>query len=475
MVISSEQNLMYLKTKSKKEIIILLVLVFAGILQYWNVFGYEILDWDDQVQITNNVQVKNDVSIKNTIEIFSSTVAHMYQPLTTLSFNIEKNVFGLTALTFHSFSIFYHIANIILLFYLLCLLFPKLDKYLLIIPCVVFAVHPINNEAVSWISARSTLMSCTFFLLATITYLNYLKKDRLLFYLLSLLFFILSLCSKVISVSFVFIPFVLDYVFGKYSSVKRKRLWLVLSSKIPFVFIAVLFISIALYTRYDFIENSVNNQNFSNYDFLLVIIEQYKWYISNTFLPIDLQPQYKDLVSVSLLNYIWLIPISFFLYFIWKNRKNNSVLLGATIFILGVLPVLKPKPMGHSFITDRYFYISIIGVLILLTYLISKYQHKVIYYFSALLIVVLSLISFKNQKMWANSISIWNKVINDNGIYHDRSFAYEYRGVAYSKKGLYKKAIKDYKKAITLTKNTNKIKFYEQRIDSISNLPDFKK
>lgn len=451
------------------KLIIIIALISISIFQYWDVFNYEMIDWDDGIQTTHNKLVNNKLSIKNVKAIFSSTVAAMYQPLTTLSFNIEKNIFGSSGLTFHTFSIVYHIVNTILLFWLMLLLFPSSNKYLLLIGCLIFAIHPINTEAVSWISARSTLLSATFYLFSTIFYLKYLNSEKILFfYITSICFFTLSLFSKVISISFVFIPFILDYLHGEYSINNVKKTFLNLSFKLPFILIASLFAFVTLKIRFDFIKNSISNQNFSNYDYILVILQQYKSYICNIFYPINLQPQYKDPVNIHLLNYLWLIPIGLTTIFLWKLRKNKTLILGVVIFFTSLFPVLKLKPMGHSFITDRYAYISVTGIIILVCYIFSKYNIKKMHYsLFGILLFVLSHLSFNNQKTWSNNISIWSKVIENEGVFNKNNFAYAYRANAYYRKGLFKKAINDLKKASNLTKNPTKKTEYLKRIEKI--------
>jgi tetratricopeptide (TPR) repeat protein len=94
-------------------------------------------------------------------------------------FSVMVYVFGYNPLPFHIFSLCLHLVNVILGFVLLYwLLGEKVAK----IGSLIFAVHPVNTEAVTWISGSPYLINGIFFLPSMIAYV-WFKRSGLRKYL----------------------------------------------------------------------------------------------------------------------------------------------------------------------------------------------------------------------------------------------------------------------------------------------------
>src|SRR5208282_1300393 len=74
-----------------------------------------------------------------------------------------------------------------------------------------FGIHPMHVESVTWVSERKDVLYVFFFLAGLITYLNYHKSGKIIWYCITFLLFILSCLSKGMAVVFPVILLLLDY------------------------------------------------------------------------------------------------------------------------------------------------------------------------------------------------------------------------------------------------------------------------
>jgi len=92
-----------------------------------------------------------------------------YRPVLLLSFMMDKFVWGLEESFMHLENILFHLANTLLVYAVARRAADYLPKPSTVAPFVaalLFAIHPLNTEAVNWISGRTDLLAGFFLLLA---------------------------------------------------------------------------------------------------------------------------------------------------------------------------------------------------------------------------------------------------------------------------------------------------------------------
>ena len=167
----------------------------------------DFLDLDD-----TNIIVKNYSFLKNIsnagqafkqgvfkIEGEKDTLPSYYRPITTLSYMVdastlpEKSTYPIPA-PFIKANIFYHtVACILLLLLLIELEIPPLPSLLL---SLIFAVHPLLNQAVAWIPGRNDSLLTIFIIASFIFLLKYLKSKKIGVLIAHIFFFLLALFTK---------------------------------------------------------------------------------------------------------------------------------------------------------------------------------------------------------------------------------------------------------------------------------------
>ena len=190
-----------------KNYFILLVLAVVGMAIFGNVMQGEFI-FDDDLLIVNNQHIR---SLKNIPKFFTTSStdgaglsdSNFYRPLQTLAYTVIFAIFGLNPSVYHLLPVLLHIAGALLIFLLLTRL--KLSRTASFLAALIFLVHPIQTEAVSYIAGVADPMGLFFVLAGLLVYLDvYSPKlgQRLSKLTATLALFILALLSKELTVTF---------------------------------------------------------------------------------------------------------------------------------------------------------------------------------------------------------------------------------------------------------------------------------
>lgn len=106
-----------------------------------------------------------------------------YRPLLTLTFEIDKYVGGLQETFMHLVNVLVHLLNVILI-WLIARRFGEFiqrpSEWLPLLAALLFALHPINTEAVNWIAGRTDLLAGTFVFISLYALLEFIDRRSLL-------------------------------------------------------------------------------------------------------------------------------------------------------------------------------------------------------------------------------------------------------------------------------------------------------
>ncbi len=171
---------------------ILFALVLLAYLPLWRA-GFV---WDDDTMLTGNRLIHAGDGLR---QFWFTRNAQDYWPVTSTTLWIEWRLWGLNPLGYHLTNLALHLGEVFLLWAVL----RRLRVPGAWLAALLFAVHPINVESVTWIAQRKNLMALLFALLAVHCFLKSGAVDRTarprfatLWYSLSLLAFIIAMLSK---------------------------------------------------------------------------------------------------------------------------------------------------------------------------------------------------------------------------------------------------------------------------------------
>jgi protein O-mannosyl-transferase len=448
---------------------------------YANSLGNGMVKWDDVI-VTGAWQKDLSLTqIKNEIFHFRGS----YQPVRNLSHILDYQLFGKNLLGYRLHTIVLYILNVLLVYWLLLFL---LRKYILVRSetmsagngeppgrvtvqvenvalaiAALFAVHPVHVEAVDWLSARKEVLFGLFYLLSVYLYVR--KEDwqgrrALLGYVGSWLAFILSLLSKPSAASLPLVLLAYDLiVLRPPARAWKKRIFLHLPFWIPFAAALVYFVKLAGTT-------ATRWSALSLYENILTAQKGLVKYAEILFYPVRLSARYfihpgKSLLDPAVIagSIISLGSLAFFLYCL---KKRPLISFALAWFYLNWLPTAGFIPISTK-VADRYVYLAMLGVCILVTALILKVgdaisnsveqRRKVLAYGATtvltVMVLVLSLATVSQNGVWKNEVALWENMAANS----PTDLAFNHLAKYYLGKGNLDKAESCYRASLRLGPN----------------------
>ncbi len=194
----------------KLNIVLSLLLGAVTIALYSPAIGYRFINvWDDRDYVTANVHVHRGLAWNTFTWAFTSTEAGNWHPLTWLSHALDYQLFALNPAGHHFDNVLLHSLNAVLLFLVLQWLTKRVGPSLLV--AALFALHPLNVESVAWVAERKNVLSTLFFFLTIGAYAWYARKPDWRRYLLVAALFAAGLMAKPMVITLPFVLLLLDY------------------------------------------------------------------------------------------------------------------------------------------------------------------------------------------------------------------------------------------------------------------------
>jgi tetratricopeptide (TPR) repeat protein len=390
-------------SKSNRTTLISVFLVIATLGIYSLALPNQFVAFDDQDYVTANTHVQQGLTWASITWAFKTGYAGNWFPLTWLSHILDGQLFGLSPAGHHVTSVILHSANTLLLFLLLRRMTGAQWRSALV--AALFALHPLHVESVAWVSERKDVLSSFFFFLTLLAYTRYalLRNDQPSrdsgapphasrsthhapritqpvapklrakadhashFYLLALFCFALGLMSKSMLVTVPFVLLLLDYwPLGRLRLSKAGPLVL---EKVPFLILSLVS-SVITYKVQSAVGAVGSTESFPLKLRLANACVGYVRYLRKMLCPSDLAAFYPYppswpgwLVCLSLLVLLG-ITIAIVL-----GRKRFPYLATGWFWYLGMLvPVIGIIQAGAHSIADRYTYLPLIGVFIILAW-----------------------------------------------------------------------------------------------------------
>jgi len=460
------------KDNKTAKIIICVLLILATFAIYSQVQDHEFINYDDDHYITNNLNVQGGLTSESVKWAFTTFRGGNWSPLTWFSHMLDYQLYGLHAKGYLLTNLFFHIANSLLLFLVLFRMTGAIWKSAFV--GAMFAFHPLNVESVAWAAERKNVLSTLFWLLTMWAYIHYIEKSTIKKYGLLLLFFALGLMSKPMLVTLPFALLLLDYwplgrlkfeqerddkkITEKYRGKKSKTLRFVFE-KIPLFLITaglsiVTFIAQKSSGAMNFTENLTFSTRLTN------AMVSYLEYLGKMLWPEKLAVFYPHpgnnlALWQGILCGVALVGITIFS--IRLIRKAPYFAVGWFWYLGTLVPVIGIVQIGGQAMADRYAYIPLIGIFIIVAWgvpeLISKwrYKEKVLTISVGTIIFILLITTWRQVSHWKNSITIFKHAIRvTEKKYPDFSLAYNNLGIALFAKQKNEEAISHLKMAIKI-------------------------
>jgi hypothetical protein len=217
-------------------------LVVATLVAFVGGFGNDFVRWDDNSYVTENPLVQHP-TLANLVRLLRAECAFNYHPLTMASLWLNSALSGQAATSFIITNTMLHIVNTVLVFFLARKL-AKGDQFIAFFTALLWGVHPMHTESVTWVSERKDVLYSLFFFASCIQYVKFTELGKRKFWISALLLFILSCLAKGMAVMLPLVLILIDHWCDKEPlSVKR------LVQKVPFFIVALLFGLLAIHVQ----------------------------------------------------------------------------------------------------------------------------------------------------------------------------------------------------------------------------------
>lgn len=314
---------------------------------------------------------------------------------------------------FHVAGVALHVANAWLCFSLVRRLTGRSRAAL--ICSLVFALHPLQVESVAWISELRGLTSAAFALLALNAFVRLRqesKKGRA--YKLLAASTLFAACAMLCKPSAAVLPLmalVIDRVV--FQTAWRKALatavvWLAVV--LPFVLITREIQSVPVAAHSDWWQRP------------FIAGDSLAFYVFKTLVPTNLCVDYGRtpawLTSHAWSYLTWVVPAVLFRIAYRGRRRRPNTWLGALLFLAFLLPTLGVVPFAYqaySTVADRYAYLALIGVGLVLSDAIEELEPRAApLRVAAVLSLVLAILSFRQSRYWSESSAFLRHTIEVN-------------------------------------------------------------
>jgi hypothetical protein len=447
-----------------KSILAFGLLLLAGTLAvYLQVHRHPFVNLDDDLYVTENAHVTSGLNLTTVEWALTTYHASNWHPLTWISHALDCQFFHLDPAGPHDVNVVLHLVNVVLLFWVLWKATGYAGRSLMV--AALFALHPLNVEAVAWIAERKTMLSMLFFLLALGAYRWYAQKPRMDRYGVVALLFALGLMAKPLVITLPCVLLLWDYwPLGRLrlgtghsdpssqTGIRPRSFYWLVMEKLP-LFVLCL-ISAYLTMR----AQRVGRPKYWPFTFPVRLenaIVAYARYVQKMFWPSGLAPMYLHPGNSIRLWQVFaalilLLAVTALVAVCWRRRYLT---VGWLWFLGTMVPMIGLMQVGRQSMADRYAYLPLLGLFIMVCWGVADWaqaRHLPIALLPVASLAVLAglaLVTYRQIGYWADNVTLWSHTLQVT----DRNWVAEaYLGDALRNTGHQEEALQHYFKSLAI-------------------------
>ena len=419
-----------------KRTLVLCLLLVASTLAIYNAVGHAgFVNYDDEAYVTANRHVQAGLQWSTVRWAFTTFEAANWHPLTWLSHALDYEFFQLNPVGHHYTNVLLHCASVVLVFLLLAGSTGR--TWTAFIAALLFALHPLNVESVAWVAERKNVLSMFFLLLALWAYQRYARKPSVASYALVALAFACGLMSKPQVITLPFVLLLWDYwplgrlEFGASKPIDREAgggrvpirslAWLVIE-KLPLLALSAASAFITLHAQ------KAGGAVRSAIEYPVIVrldnaVCAYLDYVGRLFWPVHLAAMYPH-PGASLRGWqigvatFFVLAVSALVIALQKIREPRRYLAVGWFWFLGTLvPMIGLVQVGQQATADRYMYVPMIGLLIMLCWGLADLagDHRTyqvgLACLAAVALAALGALTYRQVGFWQNSEALWSHAV----------------------------------------------------------------
>jgi tetratricopeptide (TPR) repeat protein len=427
------------------EKLVLLVLALVTLVAFWQVRYCQFVTYDDHLYVYDNPHVRQGLTREGVRWAFTTSHASNWHPLTWLSLQLDAQIYPLgdkiaprdlktQAAGFHLTNVLLHTANVLLLFWVLRRMSGAIWPSAVV--AGFFALHPLHVESVAWVSERKDVLSTLFWMLALWAYVRHVERPGLFRYLLVFGALALGLMAKPMLVTFPCVLLLLDYwPLRRALTVKQAKAdatgesqpgkswkFLVVEKLPPFALVAASCVITCYVQSLGHAVRALDDLGFAAR--LSNAVIAYADYLQQTVWPRHLAVFYPhtDLTwdPWRVLRASMLIA-AITLLVIWQRRRRPYLLVGWLWYLGTLVPVIGLVQVGEQARADRYTYVPLIGVFVMIAWSSAELarpglrQARAVAVATGAVLVACAVLTWLQVPYWKDSVALWQHTVDATG------------------------------------------------------------
>jgi len=408
---------------------------------------FEFVDYDDIDYISSNPHVVTGLTWDGIRWAFTAGYSANWHPLTWMSHMMDVQLFGMNAGLHHVVNLLLHVLSTLLLFGVLRRMTGAMGKSAFV--AALFAVHPLHVESVAWAAERKDVLSTVFFMLTLWAYAHYVRRQGWRRYATVAACLALGLLAKPMLVTLPMLLVLLDVW-----PLRRPLSISLVTEKLPLFVLSAASAAITLVVqrqggavmRLDQVPLGLRIAN---------VPIAYVHYIGAMFWPVGLVAMYplpREIPASEVLGALAiLIGVSAFV--VRVGRRHQYLIVGWLWYVIALLPVIGIVQVGAQSSADRYTYVPLIGLFLMIAWGVPEAlsavpgRALVLRTASVAIVTTCTVLAFRQAQTWRNSLALWQHAVDATP---DSYFAHASLGYVLWKTGKVDDAIVQYNESLRL-------------------------
>lgn len=435
------------------------IITIVGFSVYSNTFNSPFV-YDDISYISENAAIKDlryfyDPSMLKDVELAGFVASNFNSRLVGyFTFALNYRIHGLNVTGYHAINLLVHLATSLLVYYMVLLTLKtpffepagKNDEespnplygsnVIAVFTSLLFVSHPIQTQAITFITQRFASLASMFYLLSFVLYIKWRidKKPDNKSLIFSVLSAVLAMKTKEISFTLPVVITIYEFMFFK-GDIKKRALYL-----IPFLLTMLIIPLAVLGTKSNVLEinrisESLTGETNIAIEYLYTQFRVIVTYIRLLFIPMNQSIEYDYPVYKTFLDPNVYISLLFLLsvigtgVYLWHRsdkkdadcREKPLRLISFGIFWFfvtlsvesSIMPLLAVIYEHRLYLPSVGFFAAIMGIVLVV---LNKYEtlRKAVIPGLTLVIIALSFTTYTRNLVWQDDIKLWSDAVTNN-------------------------------------------------------------
>ena len=381
--------------------------VIAAFAVYLNALNSGLV-WDDHYYVNRFPLRFNSLSSLFLPTDLKGAIMVFYRPLIGLTYLLDYSVWFDKPLGYHLTNIIFHTVNTVLLYFICNKIFKSVTVAFW--AAMLFAVHPIHTESVSWIAGRTDIVATAFVFLSMLAHTEFKEKNNKKAIIPATLFFALAMFSKEIAIGAIIVFAMYDLLISGQKGLES----------LPYICYGAVII-LYLIMRQLYLANTVMEMSFKSFHGMLTIFfSSMAFYLYKFFYPIGLSLYISEIPYKPLFLIAGIFLFATLVLLFIKEKRIYFFLIAS--FLITIMPSIFgafTTVLSPSF-AERYLYLPSAFLCIGIAYSTLKFG-KYSRYLIIPVLLVFALLTYNRNGLWKSELLLWKDTVEKTNHWYPKS------------------------------------------------------